>query len=547
MKATTLFLSAVAAIALTTFAQDADNSATPVATTKEATDKAAPTEIRPAANATPVSESEKGLRLNFRGVRLEDVLNYMSEAAGFIINIAPNTEVKGKVDVWSNQPLDKEEAVQLLNTVLSQNGLAAVRTGRTLTIINRSSAKTNNRVPVRQGAEPGKIPQSDEIVTQIIPVKYVNAAALVQNLQPLLPDDAQNGLSANEAGNSILLTAPQSDVHRMAEIIAALDTAVQNVSQIKVFTLKYADAKALVDSVKELFTPPQQQNQGPGGGRGQFFQNFFGGGGGPGGGGPFGGGGGPGGGRGGFGGGNTARGNTSATAARVVAVADERSNSLIVAAVPDAMPEIERLVKEIDVPVDEVTEIRLFPLQNSDPYELVDLLTQLFPDPTTSNNQNQNRFGGFRGGFGGGGFGGGGFGGGRFGGGNRGQQNTTSERAVKQSRVMAVADGRTSSVIVTASRDLMPQIEQMVRQLDSSKAKKQHVYVYNIENADVTQIEQIVRQMFDTSNNSQNNNTTSALASRQTQAIQNQNTGGNTIGQGFGGGGGGGLGNQFGR
>jgi type II secretory pathway component GspD/PulD (secretin) len=302
-----------------------------------------------------------------------------------------------------------------------------------------------------------------------------------------------------------------------------------------------------VDSVKELFTPPQQQNQGPGGGRGQFFQNFFGGGGGPGGGGPFGGGGGPGGGRGGFGGGNTARGNTSATAARVVAVADERSNSLIVAAVPDAMPEIERLVKEIDVPVDEVTEIRLFPLQNSDPYELVDLLTQLFPDPTTSNNQNQNRFGGFRGGFGGGGFGGGGFGGGRFGGGNRGQQNTTSERAVKQSRVMAVADGRTSSVIVTASRDLMPQIEQMVRQLDSSKAKKQHVYVYNIENADVTQIEQIVRQMFDTSNNSQNNNTTSALASRQTQAIQNQNTGGNTIGQGFGGGGGGGLGNQFGR
>src|SRR6185369_17233261 len=130
---------------------------------------------------------------------------------------------------------------------------------------------------------------------------------------PLLPEDAQNGLSANEAGNSILLTAPQSDVHRMAEIIAALDTAVQNVSQIKVFTLKYADAKALVDSVKELFTPPQQQNQGPGGGRG------------------------------GFGGGNTARGNTSATAARVVAVADERSNSLIVAAVPDAMPEIERL------------------------------------------------------------------------------------------------------------------------------------------------------------------------------------------------------------
>jgi general secretion pathway protein D len=542
MKAKRIILSALGALALTTFAQDADKitPATPAATTKEATEKAAPAETRPAA---PIGDNEKGLRLNFRGAPLDQVLNYMSDAAGFIINIAPNTEVKGKVDVWSNQPLDKEEAVQLLNTVLNQNGLAAVRTGRTLTIINRDTAKTNNRVPVKTGAEPGKIPQSDEMVTQIIPVKYVNAAALVQNLQPLLPEYAQNGLSANEAGNSLILTAAQTDVRRMAEIVAALDTAIANVSEIKVFKLQYADAKTLVDSVKELFTPPQQQNQ-AGGGRGQFFQNLFGGGGPGGGGGPFGGGGGPfgggGGNRGNFGGGNTSRGNTSATAARVVAVADERSNSLIVAAAADAMPEIDRLVKEIDVPVDEVTEIRLFPLQNSDPYELVDLLTQLFPDPTTSNQQGQNRFGGFRGGFGGGGnrFGGGGF--------NRGQQSTTSERAVKQSRVMAVADARTSSLIVTASRDLMPQIEAMVRQLDSSKAKKKKVFVYNLENADVTQVEQIVRDMFDTSNASRNNQQQSALANRQTQAIQNQNTGGN-VGQGFGGGGGGNLGNQFGR
>src|SRR4051812_3184043 len=556
MKAITVFLSALGAIALTTIAQDADNTtAAATATTKEVTAKtenAAPAETRAAA---PIGDNEKGLRLNFRGVPLDQVLNYMSDAAGFIINIAPNTEVKGKVDVWSNQPLDKEEAVQLLNTVLSQNGLAAVRTGRTLTIINRSTAKTNNRVPVKIGPDPKQIPQSDEIVTQIIPVKYVNAAALVQNLQPLLPEDAQNGLSANEAGNSLILTAPQSDVHRMAEIVAALDTAVANVSQIKVFQLKYADAKALVDSVKELFTPPAAQNQGPGGGRGQFFQNIFGGGGGGpfgagGGGGPFGGGGGGGGpgvgGRGGFGGGNNARGNTSATAARVVAVADERSNSLVVAAAAGGMPEIERLVKEIDVPVDEVTEIRLFPLQKSDPYELVDLLTQLFPDPTTSNQQGQNRFGGFRGGFGqGGGFGGGN----RFGCGNRGQ-TTTSERAIKQRRVMAVADGGTSSVIVTASRDLMPQIEAMVRQLDGSKAKKKHVFVYNLENADVTQVQQIVRDMFDTGNNSVNNNQQSALSSRQTQAIQNQNSSANGLGQGFGGGGGGGgggLGNQFGR
>src|SRR5436190_19963036 len=148
------------------------------------------------------------------------------------------------------------------------------------------------------------------MVTQIIPVKYVNAAALVQNLQPLLPEYAQTGLSANEAGNSLILTASQTDVRRMAEIVAALDQAISNVSEIKVFPLKFADAKTLVDAVKELFTPPTQQNQAQGG-RGQFFQNLFGGGGG-GGGGPFGGGGPGGGGRGGFpNGGNFGAGNAA--------------------------------------------------------------------------------------------------------------------------------------------------------------------------------------------------------------------------------------------
>jgi general secretion pathway protein D len=528
MKANTLILSALSALALAAFAQDADNIAT---APQAATGKSAPADAPP---ATPLSENEKGLRLNFRGAPLDQVLNYMSDAAGFIINVVPGTEVKGKVDVWSNQPLNKDEAVQLLNTVLHQNGLAAIRTGRTLSIINRSAAKTNKDVPVKVEANPEKIERSDEMVTQIIPVKYVNAAALVQNLQPLLPEDAQNGLSANEAGNSLILTATQTDVRRMAEIVAALDKAIQNVSEIKVFPLKFADAKTLVDAVKELFTPPAQQTQGVGGGRGQLFQQMFGGGGG----GPFGGGG-PGGG-GGFpngrngGGGSGSRGNTSATAARVVAVADERSNSLIVAAAADAMPEIERLVKEVDVEVDEVTEIRLFPLRNSDPFELVDMLSQLFPDPTTSTSQQgQGRFGGFTGGFRGGNV-------------NRGQPTaTTSERAKKQSRVLAVADARTSSLIVTAARDLMPQIEAMVKQLDSSPAKKKRVFVYNLENADVTQVEQIVRDMFDTGNNSRNANTASALSQRQTQNIQQQ---GATTGTGQSvGAGGGGLGAQFGR
>ena len=91
------------------------------------------------------------------------------------------------------------------------------------------------------------------------------------------------------------------------------------------------------------------------------------------------------------------------------------------------------------------------------------------------------------------------FGGGPFGGGggnNRGRNNQATEqsnRALKKDKVVAVADQRTSSLIVSASREMMPEIAEMIAQLDSRPARKQKVYISSLENADVQHVEQVVR------------------------------------------------------
>jgi general secretion pathway protein D len=481
------------------------------------------------------------LRLNFRGVPLDMVLNYLSDAAGFIIVL--DTEVKGKVDVWSNQPLSKEEAVQLLNTVLSKNGYAAIRNGRTLKIVSREEAKTKD-VPVKSGNDPEEIPKSDEMVTQVITVKHANAAQLIQNLQPLLPSYARDSFTANESGNALVLTASQSDVRRMVEIIKALDDSISSTSSIRVFPLRYADAKELANAVKELFQPQTQQNQGNRGGG--FFNNPFFGGGGAFGGGAFGGAGGAGG----QAGRRTAGGSGAAATIRVVAVPDEHSNALIVSAPEDAMPMIEKLVNELDVAVADITELRVFHLNNADPMEMSDILSDLFPDDSkTGSNANASDFrfnqGGNRGGAQGGFRP---FGGGIFGNANQ-NQTAGSQRTKKMGRVISVPDQRTSSLIVSAAGELMPQIEQMIAQLDASPAKKQKVFVFSLEHADVQQAEQIIRDMFDRNNTSANRNNASQspLLNRSQQLNQNQ---GQNMGFGNQGGGGnqGGLnGGQFGR
>jgi general secretion pathway protein D len=429
------------------------------------TDEAAPSE------AEPVALNDGSLRLNFRGAPLNLVLDHLSDAAGFIIN--KETDVRGTVEVWSKEPVSKDEAVEILNSVLRKNGYAVIRNGRILTIIALDSAKTAD-LPVDVGSNADEVDRSDEIVTQIIPVRHASASQLMNNLQVLLPTTAS--LSVNESANTLILVATKTDIRRMLKIVTALDTSIASVSSIKVFPLRYADARQLATVVQQLFAPlPTAQTAGS---RGQFFNMFRGG---PQFGGP--------------GGQQSAGAGTGGNAAgsRVVASADEYSNSLVVSAAPDLMATISDMVEQVDQPISDVTEVRVFKLENADPSELAEQFAQLFPDETRSGSSNNRDNGRFR--F----FGGGGFRGG-------GSQASSTDRTRKKSRVIAVADPRTKSLIVTAAAEMMPQIAEMVAQLDSSPARKEHVAVYDLQNANPQDVYAVLQDLFNRNNTMRANN-----------------------------------------
>jgi general secretion pathway protein D len=343
-----------------------------------------------APEATPANPD--ALRLNFRGAPLELVLNYLSEAAGFIIVL--DAQPRGRVDMWSSQPVTREEAVALLNSVLHKNGLAAIRKGRTLTIINRDEAKIRP-IPVRLGSDPESIPDDEEIVTQIIPVRFVEATQLLKDLQPLV--SVNTSMTANESGNSIVITDTQSNIRRVAEVIKAIDTGAED-----------------------------------------------------------------------------------------------------------------------------VTEVRVFRLNNADPTEMTELLTSLFPDETRSSGQSQGSGGFrsfFRGGFPG------------MPGGGGGSSGSQTQRVRKRARVLAVPDPRTSSVVVTAARDLMDQVEQVVVALDEDPARRQTVKVFQLDNADPQEAMEVLRDIFQKSGtqNTRNNRTQTSVLQNRSEQQQNQQSTGNTF------------------
>ena len=432
-----------------------------------------PTAAPPA--ATPAMAKGE-IRLNFQNASLADVLTYLSEAAGFII--LQDAPVSGTVNVVSKQPVSVEDAIDLLNSVLVDKGYIAIRNGRILKIVSRTGAQKLD-IPVMAGSDPTQIPRKDGMVTQILPVRYVDATKLVENLRPLLSLDAT--LSANEASNALLLADTQTNIHRIAEIVHALDTSVSSISAIRVFQLQYADSKSLANVLTQLFATDQSSatrtnGAGAPGGRSANlppWANAM---------------------MGGMGAGARGGNNQAASSAaqqaasRVVAVSDDQSNSVIVSAPEAAMSTITEILGRIDTNIADITETRIFRLLHADATELANILNSLYSDstslPTAGSNSTANR---------------------------RPQTpaastNTSnrSERSLLQSRVVAVSDPRTNSLLVSAARDSMAQIALTVGRLDSDDSRKQKVFVHSLENADPDNVATILRGMFGGQSSSSN-------------------------------------------
>ncbi|MCX6940929.1 MAG: hypothetical protein NTX09_09360, partial [Verrucomicrobia bacterium] len=184
------------------------------------------------------------------------------------------------------------------------------------------------------------------------------------------------------------------------------------------------------------------------------------------------------------------------------------------------------IVSALDTSADTVSTMKMFQLKNADPVEMAQLITNIFSSPSQGQGANASR-GGTSGGFPGGGFPGfPGFGGrgGSKGGGSR----TGGGAAASTSRstpVVAIADARTYSVIVTASKDAMPEIGEIIAQLDSSTARKQKVFVYTMENADVKQVETVLKNLFQSSSSRATTSTqTDPLATRAANNSQTTST-----------------------
>ncbi len=304
---------------------------------------------------------EKTIRLNFKDAPLDTILQYMSEVAGF--SVIRETTVEGRITVISRQPITLPESVALLNVALKEKGYAAISMGKTLKIVPLSDAKKRN-IPVRSGNNPDVIEPTDMVVTQIIPIRYLNITQLKQDLTPLLPTYAE--LTANVSSSSLILTDTEANIKRIVEIVKALDTVVSTVAEVKIFQLEYANASSTARLINEMFKV-EQTTQRPGQpGVVQASARFTGRAGQP----------------------QTTRATTTAANegqmnVKVNASSDDRTNTIMVSAPPDVMKVIEDIVKELDSSPAEEQAVFLYSVKNAKAKNIETILNNLFGTSAT--------------------------------------------------------------------------------------------------------------------------------------------------------------------
>tara|TARA_R110002126_G_scaffold273866_1_gene418699 strand:- start:240419 stop:242641 length:2223 start_codon:yes stop_codon:yes gene_type:complete len=161
-------------------------------------------------------------------------------------NFLIDPRVQGKISIYSSEEITDKELYQVFLSALQVSGYAAVPSGHVIKILPNMDARTQS--VDSSGMPPGTPTNGDDLVVQVIPVKYAAADQLVPILRPLMPQWSM--VSSYPATNMLILSGRASNIKQMTDIIRQVDTS--SADGIDMIPLRHALAMDVVNTLKDL-------------------------------------------------------------------------------------------------------------------------------------------------------------------------------------------------------------------------------------------------------------------------------------------------------
>ncbi len=270
------------------------------------------------------ADGQQFISIDFSNVDINVLIKFMSELTGK--NFVVDQRVRGKVTIISPSKISVDEAFKVFESVLEVHGFTTVQAGEIIKIIPSPDARAKN---IETMLEDGSRSPEDKVVTQLIPLRYADAAAIKRIIAPLISKSSV--ALAYAPTNTLILTDFYSNIKRLLKILKAIDvTGVGR--QLSVIPLEYANAVKFAKLLESIFKERRRRPK-----KGLAMSDD-----------------------------------------EIKFVADERTNTIILLASEDETERIKRLIELLDKetpPGDE--KIRVYYLEHATAEELAEVLQSL--------------------------------------------------------------------------------------------------------------------------------------------------------------------------
>jgi type II secretion system protein D len=295
-------------------------------------------------------------------------------------------------------------------------------------------------------------------------IEHVDSAALAQLLSTVYEQLSEaRGQSTIQrpdisiipvgSPNAVLILSSPADLEGVNALIDELDKPVKPNTSFKVFRLRHAIASQMETMLEDFYT-----RQGTGGGAAALAER-------------------------------------TGLMARIKIVADVRTNSVVVLAQPNDLKEIALLISQLDKPDSgAVAQVQIIELKHAVAEELADSLSTIIQSTLNRPQQGAGQAGGFGGAFGG-----------------QGSQELQDVRSSvleflgtdgKRMRsgilsdIRINGDARSNTLIVTAPRESMPLILELVKKLDRPASAVSTLRHFKLKNADAQLATDLLNELF---------------------------------------------------
>ena len=226
--------------------QDVEKEPPPTAPVEEA----APKTDANAGDKEPAGEAaeERNIRIQFEGVPYSDALQRFSQMANKPLII--ESPVQGTLTFYDPQPYTYQEALDVLNVILSMKGVALVETGRYLQLSKLENIKKLPLKVIRGGDASGDV-RPGQIVTVVVQLQHLDAAEVSAAASSLLSN--AGSIAPMTQGKGLIITDRLESIKRVQNLLSEIDIGADAERVMKTHLLKHSSGLVVAELINKTF------------------------------------------------------------------------------------------------------------------------------------------------------------------------------------------------------------------------------------------------------------------------------------------------------